>query len=386
MLDISFILQNSADKIGFRREKFIEKNIPTNIDRIVVMPFFGNINSITILSSILLKRFREELYGSQYFILASWGGFQHLFPYVDEYWGIKDQQVYKTLFDKAINFNNTSETYPVYVRNFNNYFANVIKFEDEFKCYYDNGLKQLFLDKFKHIKRVLPNISSNAILDNNFNRELVNKHGHKVFIFPTCKVNEFQTNKIDNINVSKEFWVALVEKLLSQGIVPVLYNGPYTYDLSPEFTDKCIYLDNLDINSTLAAIRTTGCLLDVFNGTSRLALLARCPFIRCDERTRFRYTKDYEIDDLIGKEILKDYLYAFSSVVRGDKYAWDSLFGLIIKKILNVIKHIDLSKLPLPIELEEIIPYDGVRKLKYTSLGVEFLKKVGENFKLYPTV
>ena len=94
MLDHSYLnavadfLSRASDRNGFIRERFEERKIPTDHSSLIIMPFFGDLRSSCILSSLLLQRYREETKGSKYFIFASWPGFQGLYPYVDEYWAI----------------------------------------------------------------------------------------------------------------------------------------------------------------------------------------------------------------------------------------------------------------------------------------------------------
>ncbi len=89
-LPVPQILKNAADKTGFRRVRYSEKKIPTSISNVTVFLFLGDIRSSFILSSLLLRRFREESKGSRYFILCSWPGHEALYPYVDEYWEISE--------------------------------------------------------------------------------------------------------------------------------------------------------------------------------------------------------------------------------------------------------------------------------------------------------
>ena len=52
--------------------------------------------------------------------------------------------------------------------------------------------------------------------------------------------------------------------------------------------DRCVFVEEHDILQVLDSfMRATGCVLDVFNGLSRLALLARCPYLCIDERSRY---------------------------------------------------------------------------------------------------
>ena len=79
MIDVNSFVKRAAEKSSFNRVRFQESNMPTNISNITVMPFFGDIRSTFILSSMLLHRYKEEKKGSKYFILCSWPGFESYF-------------------------------------------------------------------------------------------------------------------------------------------------------------------------------------------------------------------------------------------------------------------------------------------------------------------
>ena len=57
------------------------------------MVLFPDMRSSCVASALLLKRYREEIKGSKYFILVSWPGFGGLFPFVNEYWEVSDESL-----------------------------------------------------------------------------------------------------------------------------------------------------------------------------------------------------------------------------------------------------------------------------------------------------
>ena len=93
-------LKRTSERNGFNRDRFEERKIPTDFSNVCILPFFGDLRSTCILSSFLLHRYRQEVKSSRYFILASWPGFQGLFPYVDEYWSITDNAHIKNFYEK----------------------------------------------------------------------------------------------------------------------------------------------------------------------------------------------------------------------------------------------------------------------------------------------
>src|SRR5581483_5196449 len=133
----------------------------TTYDNLVIMLFLGDYKSEFVLSSFLLKRYLKEKYPNKYFILCGWEGHSGLFPYIDEYWAIKDTSV-DILFDKAIGFNNLDTKHLFYQQSLNKWFENIIQIET-FSEFYQNGFKQEFFDKFKKLMYNLPSLPSTKL-------------------------------------------------------------------------------------------------------------------------------------------------------------------------------------------------------------------------------
>lgn len=375
-LDVASILKRAAEQGGFIRTRYIEKNIPTSISDITVMMFFGDMRSLFVLSSILLKRYREEMKGSKYFILCTWPGYEFLFPYVDEYWVLRDSGILNRFMEDAGGFVNTSHYFGIYQRNLNHFFEEVLE-PNVLLPYYDNGLTQEFFDRFKHVKVTLPSVPSAAILGAKFNKDLAKRHGYKVFLYPAIYVQHWAHGKIQHLKSMKDFWVQFAKKLASEGFVPVAYRSQWTHDLSTELPDQCIYLEEPDMFKVLGAMRAVDCTIDVFTSISRLAIAARSPFIQYDERTRHAGIKEYEIDGLCCAETLpREYIYGFPTIIEnGNLPLWDnSLFANIINRLSKFLPDLDRDKWPTPSEGTEIVPYDSVRKKKLQRFGTRFVK------------
>lgn len=372
-LPVNQILKKAAEKSGFKRVRYSESQIPTTIQNCVVFVFFGDMRSTAILSSLLLKRYKEEAKGSKYFILCSWPGYEGLFPWVDEYWEVKEDSNLRSLYNQAIEFENKSETVNGYHRVLNTFFEEVVDYSN-IKDFYDRGLKQQFFDRFKNIKCYLPSVPSSAMLGNDFNRRL-GQSPKPVLLYPCMYFQNWNNGKLEPLIVSKSFWVALVERLLVEGFQPVVYQNYYTHDLSTVFVDKCLYVNSPQISSVLSAMRASGVVLDLFSGISRLAIAARTPFLVCEERLKFNTLKEYEIDDLCGKQIPKSYFYVFPSISDEiNQMHWNnSLFdGIIVK--LNALANCDKNDLPSPVEVSGLVPYASVRQIKANKFGTRFIK------------
>ena len=373
--EVASILKKAAEKCGFSRSNWLQKDMPTLIDNVTVMSFFGDIRSMFVLSSLILKRYREEVKGSRYFILCTWPGYESLFPYVNEYWAIQDQSLYKSCFSEAAGFSNESKSALQFRKSLNHWFNDVVG-EEELEIYYQNGIKQEFWDRFKYVKRYLPSVPSSAILGPVFNQEIIKKP-LKVFIYPVELIQKWYYDKIINIKVDRNFWKELTKELINNGITPVVYTGINCYDISSDFSDKCIYLKDHDMGKVMSTMRATGCVLDVFSGISRLAIAARAPYIYVDERTRNNNQKESEIEGLCcEKGLPREYVYSFPHIATDEEVNnWKiSLFDVILSKLFKFLPELNRDIWPSPVESIETVLYENVKIKKLKKFGIQFIK------------
>lgn len=368
-------LKRASENCGLVRERYSEKSIPTDASEIVILPLFGDYRTMAIASYLILKRYREECRGSKYFILLSWPGMQGLFPYVDEYWTISDTTQLKRFYSHAVGLKNTSDVYISYMQNINLFFKTVLNWK-EIEEYYNFGIKQEFWKRFLHVKKFLPMVPSAAVLGKEFNRELANKAGYKIFIYPTTTIKSWRNGYLKNFPVKKDFWIALTKKLLENNFVPVFWSNYLSYDLSVDFTDQCIYLNEKDITKVMAAMRATGCVLDVMGESSKFAIAARCPFLTVTERSVFINTKDQEVNDLCAINLPHQYIFTFSTIITdGDSPNWNQdFFPLLISRLSGWLPDLDRDAWPSTGESVEIVPYENVRKNKNKKMGVRFIR------------
>lgn len=373
MLDVPNILKRASDKMGLVRSKYTESKVPTSIDNICVMPFFGDLRSTFVLSSLLLRKFREETRSSKYFILITWPGMEAMFPFVDEYWTYKDEGGLEKL-QKGLNvFENDSALYTLLRKELNHWFYDVVD-SKAIATLYNNGFADDYFERFKNIKRYLPLVPSTTSLGMDFGRQIASK-GLKVFIHPAKQVIGWRHNHQVYIKTEKKFWLTLTERLLENNITPVVYKNQFSHDISSDAQD-CLFVWDDNLAKILAAMRTTGCVLDLFTGISRLAIAARTPFVAFDERSRYFGTKEYEIDDLCGEQLPKEYIFGFTTIIENDdKNGWNAnLFDNVIARLTKFLPKLDRDSWPSTSESYEIVPYERVRKFKNKKLGTKFIK------------
>jgi len=370
MSQTSDFIQRVAERTGYRREFYKEKNMPSVPSNVVAMPFYGDLRSAFVLSSLLLRPYKELT--GKYLILCSWPGLQGLFPYVDEYWCLDDESVAKTLASEANNFYNTSALATELTHRLMES-VRIVTMRD-LKELYDFGLTAKYFETFPDIRRYLPEIPSANKLSQNFLTEMSRKSGRKVFIYPTTRMWSWQKGKATNLTVPKLFWETLIEELLAADFVPVVYQNWFTYDMSTEFAQRCIYLVPRNVTDVLAAMRYVGLVLDVHSGISNLAIAARTPFLVVDERQRYMEHKGYEIDDLCCLSP-KQYLWSFSTMLMaGEPSDWkNSIIDGIIVRLKEFAPTLAGQEWGSTNESYETVSYDTVRQRKARRLGVTFI-------------
>jgi hypothetical protein len=374
MIDTNSVLKKAAEKARLSRVRYKEKNIPTSLEDIVIFPFFGDTRSSFILSSLLMRRAREELKSSKYFVVASWPGHEGIYPYADEYWQHEDESALEKLRSEIYEFENRSSVLTTTIRILNECFYDVMTFSD-LRQYYNNGLTNDFFQRFKHIKLSLPSIPSTAVLGSDLSR-MLGQRENKIFLYPSKEIYSWKYGSTQKVKVPREFWKNLFSFLVDNDYFPIVYADTFSYDMSSETTSDCLHVKNLELTKVFGLMRSCGCVLDIFNGISRYALAARTPFICLDERQRFNGVKEYEINDLCGNNLPKEYIFGFSNIIEnGDESIWKSnIYDHLLIKIKDVYKHMNRDLWPSPAESNDIVPYDNVRKIKNKKLGSRFIK------------
>lgn len=376
MSQVNDFIKRAAARTGFKREFFMEKNIPTTTDRLMIVPFYGDIRSTFNLSSFLLKQYKEKN-KDLYVILCSWPGFQGLFPYVDEYWTLEDETTAKTLATDANNlYNATTLASEISRRLFE--VSNTLS-SDVLRTWHNEGFSKEYWANFgvlqpqKAIKRYLPEIPSSSRLSDSFLGEMARKQGRKIIVYPVTKMSTWHRGRMVYMPVLKTFWDNLITVLLAEGFMPVIYQNWFTYDMSREFTDRCVYLVPRNISDVFAAMRHVGLVLDIHSGISRMAIASRTPFVAVDERLRFIESGDHEVDDLCCQTPRK-YIFSFSTMLmNGGPSEWkDSLLDNVVVT-LKSFNPTDSDNWGVTHETYETVSYEHVRDRRARRLGMKFI-------------
>jgi hypothetical protein len=373
--NVPVFVKRAVERMGYNRDSFVEKDMPTVISNVHVLPFFGDMRSTALMASLVATRLKEDLKG-KYLVVCSWPGARKLFPYVNEFWSHKDNGIINSLAIGANNFYNSSDAQVEVRRALYDHFENVFSY-DGIKKYYDNGFTTYYWREGKTVKRCLPGVPSVTTLTADFKNEMTRKAGDKVLVYPTIRMRSWQRGKVEYLPMPQDVWVHICERLLAESITPVVYQNSQTHDLSKVFADKCVYVVPKDWTHVMSAMRACGMVLDVHSGISRLALLARCPFVAVDERMRFSAHKEYEFDDLAGECVYRKYIFSASTIfLGGSKADWNNT---IVDGVINELKGLrkTSSVVPIPDATESYgdVSYDKVRELKHKRLGIRFIHK-----------
>jgi hypothetical protein len=373
-MEVSAILKRAADKAGLSRVRYKERSVPTSVEGVAVLPFFGDRRSSFVLSSMLLRRVREELKGSRYFVLVSWPGWEGMFPYVDEYWQPDDSAVVERLLKDASGFSNSSSVASLMAKSLNQYFYEVMS-EGDLAPFYDRGLTQAFFERFRHVKVSLPSVPSASSLGQEAHRSL-SRADYKVFVRTAKTMSSWSSGSPCSPKVPREFWLEVLRSLVSAGMTPVVYNDLSCHDLSSDAPKECLRFGSMEAPKELALMRASDCVLDFFGSDSRMAIAARCPSLCFDERQRFDALKEYEVNDLCGRGLDREYIFSFAALVeKGGQAVWKSnLLDHMVVRLDAMRSRLDRDSWPAPVESNEIVPYDSVRKRKLKRFGTRFIK------------
>jgi len=369
-------LNNVCEKIGFKRQKYDDENVPTDLDDILVIPYFGDNKHIYILSTFILNNFKK-LKSSKYLILISYPGLSHLFPYVDEYWSPTDLSNINHVFNNSEYFENKSTFYLNLLRTLNENFRNVVD-SSFFKELYYNKFLNKFWDFFNFEKNIfLPMIPSSSVLSKDIIKSL-NSNNYKLFIYPSQTINVWSNGKYNKVIVSKNFYIELLKYLKENEIFPVVWNNNFSYDLNNEFKNytDCLIINSNNMFEILPAMRMTGLCLDIFNSVSKFSIIARTPSLIFEERNKYFLTKEYEIDDLVDLGLPGKRIFTFSNtLIRGDKNYWTKdIFEPIISYCKEYLPYVDRESLPNTSEIDSKMDVSLIRKIKNKRLGTKFIK------------
>jgi hypothetical protein len=287
---------------------------------------------------------------------------------VDEYWSIQDESAIRSLALKANNFYNEASLATSLSRNLLECFDTL-----KLDVWYNKGFTDHYWQEFTELKRYLPEIPSESRITEGFRLQLSQKTGRKIVVCPVTRVRSWQKGRSVYLPVPQDFWSALLKFLLDHDYSPVVWQNWFTYDMSKEFVDRCVYLVPSAISDLLTAMRYIGLVLDVHSGISRMALAARCPFVSVDERLRYVEEKDYAIDDLTCERLPHKYVFSFATMLMdGDERDWQaSLFETLLSQLLTFQTGDDWGSTN---ESYETISYDKVRKRQAKRMGVHFIK------------
>lgn len=358
MNTVSSFIKRESEKLGYNREYFVESNIPVNQSNIVVITFYGELRSLFIFATFVLKQLVEQN-PDKYYILCSWPNMRGLFPYVNEYWSLKDVSMLNNVGATAEFFGNTNDFTISEYRNLIYRFENVYKTDD----FAQNKFDKMFLTNVPSINK-LPNHIIRRLTDSS------------VFLFPSKQVYTWEMNNLKSLSVSKTFWIKIIEKLIDEGYAPVIWQNCLTHDVSPEFAEKCVYLNNMAIEDVLITMHKIGCVLDIFSGVSRLAIQGRTPFVAVDERERYIKQNDGFVDSHCLKTVEK--LYVFSSAVMtlsGNLQDWcNGFLDAALGKLEYLKKHIDK---PQDLMLNQVYETIKVPKVKssFKKIGLHFINR-----------
>lgn len=342
------ILQRLSDHIGTKREYYIESNCKP-LSECLVIPFFGDTQHLFVLSTMLLKQFI-----SKYTIVVSYPGYAGLFPYASEYWSYS-----VPMHGLAYENNESLQIQKMLVT-----YLDQVQQLDYYHKYYEYGFQKDYFENFKEIKYNLPLIKA---ADNYTLSRITGKK--TVFISPTKYGLKFGSYKPQLLFFPEDYYVSLVECLLAEGYLPVIWQNSDSFNLSTKFAEKCVYVFKDNILDVIAVMRVTECILSIFSGLKWFSCLARNNCISINDRNLHTYSHDDELEILCADPKFLN-IFAFPTLI--DQGKFNELNKLILNKLMNFNAS---SVLPSPGILEIELSYDVVRQQKNKKIGTRFIRR-----------
>lgn len=372
-MSLNFV-QRSADRSGFARVRYVDANVPSLPSNIIMIPCFGDIRSTCILASFVLNNYKRAN-PSKYVICCSWSGWDHVFPYVDEFWTFRDPSILHTLSNHALNLFNESDVFTQTIRTLNQHFENVVT-PDDLSRYFDNSLQSTYWEEFKEPLRYLPEIPSLTDRSKSLRADNLRRGYPLIVIHPARYIRTYERGGLKRLPANRDFWVSLTSRLIEERFIPVVYQDVNSFDISLDFADRCLYINDHNIGQTMAYFREADCVLDLFTGISRLAMLARCPYVVVDERQRYAAQRDSEIDDLMP-DLHRSHVWSFARLtLDGTLNQWNaSLLDTIIVRAKMLLESATRTAALSKSESNEPLCYEKIRVKKIKKMGVHFIKK-----------
>ncbi len=343
------------------REKFVESKTPSSMNNLVVVPFFGDIRSEFIFSTMILNKWKE-LNKFSYLVVCSWPGHNTLYPYADEYWTLHDATMLSNLVRGMNGLANSNVSFleKILLRYLDNPQL-MLPDDAQITRLYNNGISVQYLRESSAVLFTLPLIQSAAI---STTRMLLGDK-KKLLIMPTLNIHTWRNRKQTTLSTSKDFWLNLINKLSSQYEI-IVYENYCTHELGYKNT-----ISDWNIMSLLSAMRNVDCVLDIFNQVSKYAYMARAPVFILDERQRYFGVRDYELDDLCGSyAAFRQYAFSFSPIINGDQ---DFIADIVLSKLPDFLNKLQTLPSLSPDELSINLSYASVRKHDAKKFGVRHI-------------
>ncbi len=376
--EINDLLDNAASKCGFAREKFSQRAVPTEFQKIHVIVSYGEFDHIFVFNNLILPYLRSKTqYKDKYIIFVTWSGFSNLISNVDEVWALKNQEMNERLYEKAEGHKNYSDAYTIIIRNLNEYFRNVIKVEN-FQNMFNHGHNFSFHKEDMNIT-INKNLSGNINYLNKSVLEDINKldEAKRYFIIPFKYVRILINGKINYYKLTSNFWQNIIGRMTKKGFPVVLLKNCFTHDLSSYFVDckeVCMIHEN-NWNNVIGYIKQTNMFIDFFGGLSCFAQYGDCPNITLVDRSFYNQMNLYQIEDIISanKDVNKKH-YSFFQFFADDA---EQNF-IYVDQLLRVLKKTEIK--PLNNILNYSINLNDYLNEKTKKYNLKFIgyKKINE--------
>ena len=376
-VDIKEVIESASIRGNFIREKFDSRNIPDNLQKIIVIPIFPELSHLLVFANYIFPSLKNDInFKDKYIIIVTWKGFSKFFAQADEVWSQKSVDNIDRFYEKTEGMLNKSDTITVIFRSLNEFFRNVID-PSRFANLFQNGFNRSNIGKnsIDIVKSNLPNIN---YLNQSIVKSISELGERKVFIIPFKFIKQWHLGKVILHKLSSSFYQSVIESFTSKNIKCVVLKNYMTFDISKDFIDNpnVLFVQEDDWFLVMAYILSTKIFVDFFSGLNSMSMYCGCRSISIAERNFNVVSNQKDIELCMTDSNIDTKVFTFFdlnySLLNKKLFFIDKLIYEIVNT--NLDKHIE-NKNKYSVDLQASI-VERVKQFHPKFIGIK--KKVIE--------
>lgn len=328
-VDIKEVIESASIRGNFLREKFDSRNIPDNLQKIIVIPIFSELSHLLVFANYIFPDLKNDInFKDKYIIIVTWKGFSKFFVQADEVWSQKSVDNIDRFYEKSEGMLNKSDTINVIFRSLNEFFRNVID-PSRFANLFNNGFNRSNIGKnsIDIVKSNLPNIN---YLNQNVIKNISELGERKIFIIPFKFIKQWHLGKVVLHKLSSSFYQTVIENFAARNIKCVVLKNYMTFDVSKNFIDNpnVLFVQEDDWFLVMAYMLSTKMFIDFFSGLNSMSMYCGCRSISITERNFNIASNQKDIESCMTDSDIDTKVFSF----------FDLNYNLLNKKLFFIDK------------------------------------------------